>query len=152
VSRTKRSAGTNGSDPGELESMLARVRSEGGRVTTARRAVLAALLERPGGHLTADDVASRVQARNPDIHRSTIYRTLDSLEEMGLLWHVHLGHGPSTYHLADRAHHHAVCRVCGAVIELAPGTLDPIARRLRTAHDFALEEHFALVGRCAACR
>lgn len=142
-----------GNGDGQLETLLERLRAEGGRVTTARRAVLAALLEPPGGHLTAEDLAARVQDLHPDVHLSTIYRTLESLEEVGLVSHVHLGHGPSTYHLTDRPHHHAVCRVCGAVFELPEGTLDSVDRRLRHEYDFALEvQHFALVGRCAACR
>jgi Fe2+ or Zn2+ uptake regulation protein len=140
---------------GELDVLLDRLRAEGGRVTTARRAVLASLLdpEPDRGHLTAEDIAAHVQAHHPDIHLSTIYRTLEALEEIGLVSHVHLGHGPSTYHLTDRPHHHAVCRVCGAVVELPAGALDAVERRLRRDHGFTLEaEHFALVGRCAACR
>ncbi|MGH9117691.1 MAG: Fur family transcriptional regulator [Acidimicrobiales bacterium] len=142
---------TNGR--GELEGLLDRLRAGGGRVTTARRAVLTVMLEPPGDHLTAEDLAARVQERYPDIHLSTIYRTLEVLEAAGLLSHVHLGHGPSTYHLTDRPHHHAVCRVCGEVIELPAGSLDQLERRLRRDHDFDLEaQHFALVGRCADCR
>ena len=142
--------GTNGRE--ELERLLDQLRAGGGRVTTARRAVLTVLLEPPGAHLTAEDLAARVQERHPDIHLSTIYRTLEVLEETGLLTHVHLGHGPSTYHLTDRPHHHAVCRICGAVIELPAGSLDHLERRLRREHGFHLEaQHFALVGRCATC-
>jgi Fe2+ or Zn2+ uptake regulation protein len=140
-------------DPGPaLDELVDRVRAGGGRVTTARRAVLAALVERPGTHLTAEDIAGRVQGAHPDVHLSTIYRTLESLEDMGVLSHTHLGHGPSTYHLTDRPHHHAVCRSCGAVVELPPESFDGLARRLRTEHGFELEaQHFALVGRCRRC-
>ncbi|MGH9245540.1 MAG: Fur family transcriptional regulator [Acidimicrobiales bacterium] len=142
-----------GSRPADLDSLLERVRNLGGRVTTARRAVLAALLEPDAYHLSAEDVAARVQARHPDVHLSTVYRTLEALEAMGLLSHVHLGHGPSTYHLADRPHHHAVCQSCGQVVELSADALAGIDRRLRRDHGFALDvQHFALVGRCAACR
>jgi Fur family transcriptional regulator, ferric uptake regulator len=135
-----------------LDDLLDRVRAGGGRVTTARRAVLSALMEPPGGHLAAEDVAERVQRRHPDIHLSTIYRTLEALEELGLLAHVHLGHGPSTYHLTDRPHHHAVCQVCGSVVEFSPDGFDELDRRLRAEHGFELDaQHFALVGRCRNC-
>jgi Fe2+ or Zn2+ uptake regulation protein len=136
-----------------LDDLVERVRSGGGRITTARRAVLAALVERPGTHLTAEDIAGRVQAAHPDVHLSTIYRTLESLEDMGLLNHTHLGHGPSTYHLTDRPHHHAVCHTCGAVVELPPDSFDDLARRLRAEHGFELDaQHFALAGSCRRCR
>ena len=135
-----------------LDELLDRVRAGGGRITTARRAVLRALLEPPADHLGAEDVAARVQRRHPDIHLSTIYRTLEALEDLGLLTHVHLGHGPSTYHLTDRPHHHAVCRVCGRVVELAPDSFKELGRRLRSDHDFELDtQHFALAGRCRTC-
>jgi Fe2+ or Zn2+ uptake regulation protein len=136
-----------------LDALLDQVRAGGGRVTTARRAVLAVFLDPEAEHLTAEEVAARVQADHPDIHLSTVYRTLEALEEMGLVSHVHLGHGPSTYHLAGRPHHHAVCQGCGQVVELPADTLKALDRRLRQDHDFALDvQHFALVGRCAACR
>jgi Fe2+ or Zn2+ uptake regulation protein len=135
-----------------LEDVLDRVREHGGRITTARRAVIAVLLERPGRHLTAEDVAARVQADHPDVHLSTVYRTLESLEEMGVLTHTHLGHGPSTYHLTDRPHHHAVCRSCGAVVELPTETFAELEHRLLDEHGFELETHFALAGRCRRCR
>jgi Fur family transcriptional regulator, ferric uptake regulator len=136
-----------------LEDVLDRVRQHGGRITTARRAVLAVLVERPGRHLSAEDVAARVRSAHPDVHLSTVYRTLEALEAMGVITHTHLGHGPSTYHLTDRPHHHAVCRLCGAVVELPPESFDELDRRLRTEHGFELEaEHFALAGRCRRCR
>jgi Fe2+ or Zn2+ uptake regulation protein len=136
-----------------LDALLEHVRAGGARVTTARRAVLAVLVAPDADHLTAEEVAARVQTEHPDIHLSTVYRTLESLEEMDLVTHVHLGHGPSTYHLAGRPHHHAVCQVCGRVVELPSDTLKALDRRLRHDHDFALDvQHFALVGRCATCR
>ncbi len=52
------------------------------------------------------------------MHESTVYRFLDELERLGVVDHVHLGHGPAVYHLASDAHHHLVCDRCGAVEEV----------------------------------
>jgi Fur family transcriptional regulator, ferric uptake regulator len=134
-----------------LDDALELLRGRGLRVTTARRAVLVALLD-AHGHLRAEDLAAVVQGRHPDIHLSTVYRALETFEEVGLVTHVHLGHGPSTYHLADQLHHHAVCEVCGRVVELPDDVLDGVAARVRDEFGFEVDaRHFALAGRCAGC-
>ena len=51
------------------------LRQRGGRVTTARRAIVAALLQ-SSGHVTADELTATVQAAQPDVHSTTIYRCL----------------------------------------------------------------------------
>lgn len=135
-----------------LDDLLERVRGGGGRVTRARRAVLEAFLEGGDHHLTAEEVAARVRARHPEVHLSTVYRSLDVFEAAGVVVHVHLGHGPSVYHLTADLHHHAVCDRCGAVVELPLAVLDDLAARLRAEHGFEVTgHHFAIVGRCRAC-
>ena len=134
-----------------LERILALLRAEGGRVTSARRALVEALLA-ADAHVTADDLAARVQAAHPEVHRSTVYRTLDALERLGVVVHSHLGHGGGVYHLADERHQHLVCEQCGAVVEMPDDVLEPLARTVRRRYGFTIEPgHFALVGRCAAC-
>jgi Fur family ferric uptake transcriptional regulator len=104
-------------------------------------------------HVTADEIVARVAEQHPEVHRSTVYRTLERLEEVGVITHVHLGHGPSTFHLVTRPHHHAVCSGCGAVVEVPYGALDSLADQLRDEHGFELApQHFALSGRCRNCR
>ncbi|MFP5328345.1 MAG: Fur family transcriptional regulator, partial [Acidimicrobiia bacterium] len=90
------------------EAIAAVLRAKGGRMTSSRRVIIDVLLS-GDAHLTADAIAEAVQRRHPDIHRSTVYRTLDTLTELGVVTHVHLGHGPSVFHLADEDHHHLVC-------------------------------------------
>ena len=101
----------------DAEAILDRLRASGGRITSARRALVNALFEH-GGHPTAENLAAVVQARHPDVAQSTIYRILDDLEQLGEVQHTHLGHGPAVYHLAETAHPHLVCEDCGLVQEL----------------------------------
>lgn len=127
------------------------VRAAGGRVTDTRRAVIAAVVA-ADHHVSAEDVADAVRAVLPSVHRSTIYRTLDALEKLGVVDHVHLGHGRAIYHLADETHQHLVCETCGAVVEVPESLLDGLRERVRRDYAFALtSHHFALFGRCAAC-
>jgi Fe2+ or Zn2+ uptake regulation protein len=133
-----------------VERLLADLREQGERITPARRAVVTILVDEHG-HLSADDLVERVHRRVP-VHRATIYRTLDTLERLGVVEHTHLGHGRAVYHLADELHHHLVCEECGAVVEAPAALLAPLARRLREREGFTLRpRHFALVGRCRAC-
>jgi Fe2+ or Zn2+ uptake regulation protein len=105
----------------DAEPILALLRARGGRVTTSRRAILESFLG-VGGHVTAEALTTRVQIGQPDVHESTVYRFLDELERLGVVDHVHLGHGPAVYHLASDAHHHLVCEGCGKVVEVPPTT------------------------------
>jgi Fur family transcriptional regulator, ferric uptake regulator len=134
-----------------IERTLDAIRVQGGRVTDQRRAILRVLFEQ-SDHVTVDDLASRVHDRLPDVHVTTVYRFLDTLEEMGLVSHVHLGHGPAVYHLSDRPHAHVVCDSCGAVGAIDEALLDAWSGELRTSVGFTLvEQHFALAGRCDRC-
>ena len=134
-----------------LDRILGELRRGGGRITPARRALVTALLE-ADTHVTADDLAEAVQRSHPDVHRSTIYRTLDALEELGIVDHVHLGHGRAVYHLLDDPHQHLVCEVCEEVIEVPDAIFRPLADRLAKDYGFRLRpNHFAVLGRCAEC-
>jgi Fur family ferric uptake transcriptional regulator len=134
-----------------VEEVLARVRRQGGRVTTARRELLRALFE-AGGHRTAEDLAAEVQARAPDVHMSTIYRNLDELERLGVIVHTHLGHGPATYHLSSSFHGHLVCDSCGTTIEAPEELFSGLSESAETRFGFVIDpRHFAVLGRCNAC-
>ena len=85
---------------------------------------------------------------------STVYRTLELLEELGLVTHAHLGHGAPTYHLADRHHHiHLVCRDCTDVIEADLSVAAEFTAQAARTFGFETDmKHFAIFGRCADCR
>jgi Fur family ferric uptake transcriptional regulator len=134
-----------------LVAILDLLRARGGRVTTARRAIVTELLG-SRSHVSAEDLAGAVHEAHPDVHLSTVYRTLDALEALGVVDHVHLGHGRAVYHLADERHQHLVCESCGAVIEVPDATFDDLGHRLRADHGFTMRpHHFAVLGRCRGC-
>ncbi len=135
----------------QAEPILGALRALGGRITTSRRAILETLLG-IGGHVTAEALTARVQAIQPDVHESTVYRFLDELERLGVVDHVHLGHGPAVYHLASDTHHHLVCDGCGTVVEVPEELFADLRGRLQTEFGFTLQpRHFAVTGRCSAC-
>lgn len=142
--------------PGQVDHRLDRalglLREHGGRVTTPRRAVLAALLDEHRRHLSAEELAEAVQVTHPEVHLSTVYRTLEAFEQLGVVTHVHLGHGRAIYHLTDDLHHHAACERCGRVLQLPDSIFADLHDALVTSYGFELDaHHFALVGRCRDC-
>ncbi len=127
------------------------LRQRGLRLTPQRQLVLEAV--RRLGHATPEQVHAEVVSAAPGINITTIYRTLELLEELDLITHVHLSHGALTYHWASEDQHvHLVCRNCEAVQELDRSELAPLAARLHEQYGFRLDiAHVALFGRCKEC-
>jgi Fur family ferric uptake transcriptional regulator len=127
------------------------LRRRGYRLTPQRQLVLEAVdkLE----HATPDEILTEVRRTAGGVNISTVYRTLELLEELGLVSHAHLGHGAPTYHLADRHHHlHLVCRDCSEVIEADVSVASGFTERLRESFGFDTDmKHFAIFGRCQDC-
>lgn len=127
------------------------LRQRGYRLTPQRQLVLEAVdvLE----HATPDGILVEVRKTASGINISTVYRTLELLEELGLVSHAHLGHGSPTYHLADRHDHmHLVCRDCDAVTEAPVALAAPLKDGLRAEYGFETDmKHFAIFGRCRDC-
>ncbi len=102
--------------------------------------------------MSAESLAEAVQRRAPDVHLSTIYRNLEELEQLGVIAHSHLGHGPSSYLLASHAHAHFICADCGTMIEAPDDMFRGLARAARGKLGFTIDpKHFAILGRCADC-
>jgi Fur family ferric uptake transcriptional regulator len=121
------------------------------RMTPQRQLVLDAVREL--GHATPEQICSRVQTSAPAVNITTIYRTLDLMERIGLVRHTHLGHGAPTYSEQEHQHVHLVCHTCGSVMESPTTLMDDLAARLRTESDFELDpSHVALSGVCGNCR
>ena len=127
------------------------LRQRGYRLTPQRQLVLEAVdvLE----HATPDDILGEVRKTASGVNISTVYRTLELLEELGLVSHAHLGHGAPTYHLAERHDHmHLVCRDCDAVTEAGWSWPRRSKDGLREAFGFETDmKHFAIFGRCRDC-
>jgi Fe2+/Zn2+ uptake regulation proteins len=104
------------------------LRAKGYRVTPQRQLVLEAVTALEHG--TPEEICTAVQRTAQGVNISTVYRTLELLEELSLVKHAHLGHGPPTYHLAvDAEHVHLVCRGCGAVSDVSPTSPTAWSRR-----------------------
>lgn len=136
----------------DLDEALAVLRGSGLRVSAARRIVLEALFQ-AGAPLTAERIAGGLDGRLPASDTASVYRNLETLEEVGLVRHVHLGHGPGLYALTrDGALEHLLCDRCGAVSSVPPDRLDAVRDLIRAETGFEANfTHFPIAGLCPAC-
>jgi Fur family ferric uptake transcriptional regulator len=127
------------------------LRSRGYRLTPQRQLVLDAVTAL--GHATPEDVFGWVRERSAGVNLSTVYRTVELLEEVGLVKHAHLTHGAPTYHAAAAPEHvHLICRTCDEIIEITPAEVSPMLESLRDAHGFVADvSHLTVFGSCAGC-
>jgi Fur family ferric uptake transcriptional regulator len=130
------------------DDIVATLRGAGHTVGRTRTAVVTAVRDQHAA-FTADELAAAV----PDVHVSTVYRTLALLEEIGAVRHVHLSHGPALYeHAASAEVRHLVCEVCDRHVAVPVDIFDAVRTRLADDYDFVLAgSHFAIVGRCRTC-
>ena len=127
------------------------LREKGLRLTPQRELVLNAV--RQLGHATPEDVAAKIHLTHPGINLSTVYRNLETLENVGLVQHTHLGHGGATYHAAEELTHlHLVCENCGSVGDAPIEAAANFVNTLSDDYGFKTDvTHFAIYGTCAEC-
>ena len=129
-----------------------RFHGRGMRWTPQRRTVIE-VLAGTDGHVTGAELIERCRARDPQTIPSTVYRTLDVLEQLGLVRHGHGADGREEFHVGPESEHgHLYCADCGARWEIRAGQADAIVSAFRRADGFEVDlSHVTVVGRCAAC-
>ncbi|ADB52706.1 Fe2+/Zn2+ uptake regulation protein-like protein [Conexibacter woesei DSM 14684] len=136
----------------DAEAAVRILRADGRRVTAARRRVIEALfaVDEP---VSAERIADGLDGLLPRSDVASTYRNLETLEQLGLVRHLHVGHGPGQYVLAGRERREFVaCERCGALAALEPAQLDGVRAAVRAATGFeARFSHFPIVGLCAGC-
>ena len=121
---------------------------------TPQRLMIVSAIENSNDHISAEEIYSQVVDKYPNVNISTIYRTLELLEQLGLVTETDLGGGRVRYHPADKGHHHhLICQECGAVIDLDESVLSPLKDALRRKYEFIADlRHLGIFGRCVKCR
>lgn len=133
-------------------SVSAHLRRRGLRWTPQRRLVIEVLAQR-SGHVTGAEIVERCRERDPATVPSTVYRTLDMLEQLGLVRHGHGADGREEYHIRPADEHgHLHCAGCGRQWELGDVQVREFVSRIERQRRFSVDlTHLTLVGRCADC-
>ena len=140
-----------------------RFRGCGYRMTVPRQAILNAL-SKTSKHLSAEDVYVAVHKIYPNVGLTTVYRTLELLVQMGLVFKFDFGDGRARYELSEgpkgvRHHHHLVCTNCGMAIDYTDfideevELLNRTEKGLSKKYNFEITNHLIqFYGICDSCR
>ena len=120
-------------------------------MTEQRRALVVEIMNSEG-HIAPTDLVDRVRAKVPNVNASTVYRTLELLEEVGVLSHAHVEGGAEYHHALEHDHVHLVCSNCGTELAVPVEDLSTARAEFRRATGFAPDfTHFAIWGLCEDC-
>jgi Fur family ferric uptake transcriptional regulator len=136
----------------DLDDVAAAIREHGGRLSSSRRIVLAALFA-ADGPVSAEYIAAGLGGQMTASDVSSVYRNLEHLEELGVVRHVHVGHGPGLYALDNDNHReYLVCERCDRVDSVDAARLDAIRAAIHETFGYrARFSHFPIVGLCTSC-
>ncbi len=158
IERRRAMTRTDGGDDRELavvedlESAVALMRDRGLRVSAARRLVVEALLA-ADGPMSAEQISEGIGGRVPSSDIASVYRNLQAFEDIGLVRHVHLGHGPGLHALAVAGEReYLTCERCADYRAVVPQELDAVREMIERQFGYrASFIHFPIVGLCATC-
>jgi Fur family transcriptional regulator, ferric uptake regulator len=131
------------------------------RLTPQRKLVLEIFMENKDRHLSAEELYQLSRDKGEDIGLATIYRTLELLEELGLLQKMNFGDGRSRYEMVPTGmlarhhhhHHHLICLECSRILEVEEDLLSQLERVVEEQHNFQIVNHYLqFFGYCPSCR
>lgn len=138
------------------EAAKAVLKEKGYKLTPQRRATLETFTENQGRHLSPEDVFMLVRKKCPEIGIATIYRTLQLLEQLGVINKLSFNDGCSRYELSgseeDHHHHHLICITCGDVQEVEEDLLEHLEKKIKEKNNFEVINHrVKFFGYCSKC-
>jgi Fur family transcriptional regulator, ferric uptake regulator len=136
------------------ESETAVALRDAGQKVTPQRMLILCTVRHAGRHVTASEIIERVQEEFPYVDPSTVYRTLSSASDLGLVSETNMGAGDNEFEwIGKDRHHHLICRSCGDVRSLDNSYLDSLATELYEEVEFQADlGHFAIFGLCKNCQ
>lgn len=136
------------------EEQTAAILRDSGQKVTPQRMLILCSVRHSGDHVTAAEVLEDVRRTYPYIDASTVYRTLGSARDLGLVSEVNVGLAEAQFEwVGPDRHHHLVCRACGSQQSLEDDYLADLARALLNDYGFEGDlDHFVIMGKCERCR
>ncbi len=121
---------------------------------TPQRRLLVEVLANTDGHITGAELVERCREQDPEVTPSTVYRTLDVLEDIGLIRHAHGLDGREEFHVRPaREHGHMHCSVCHQAWEIGAADVAELADDLERSRGFRMDlGHLSVVGICRDCQ
>lgn len=143
--------------PSEIEKLKTNLKEKGYKLTPQRRAIVDIIIQNAGCHLTTEELYDLVKNECPEIGLATVYRTVQLLEELGVVSKLDLNDGCYRYELVredeNHQHHHLICSQCGKVIEVQGDLLEVLEHEIESKYDFKIRNHSVkFYGICSDCK
>jgi Fur family transcriptional regulator, ferric uptake regulator len=140
----------------EIKKLKNNLKDKGYKLTPQRRAIVDMIIRNEGSHLTTEEIYDLVRADCPEIGLATVYRTVQLLEELGVVSKLDLNDGCSRYELVhteeNHQHHHLICTNCGKVIEVEGDLLEVLEHNIEEKYNFKIKNHSVkFYGLCSSC-
>ena len=120
------------------------------RVTPQRTEIFREVI-RHAEHPSAEEIFTRIRNRMPSTSLDTVYRTLNSFAELGLVVRFQALDGRYRYDINLDKHHHLVCRNCHQVMDFAWPAIDRLPTPTPHGWENLEVQHVQLLGICASC-
>jgi Fur family ferric uptake transcriptional regulator len=143
--------------PSEIEKLKISLKQKGYKLTPQRRAIVDIIIQNAGSHLTTEELYDLVKTECPEIGLATVYRTVQLLEELGVVSKLDLNDGCYRYELVredeNHQHHHLICSQCEKVIEVQGDLLEVLEHEIESKYDFKIKNHSVkFYGICSECK
>lgn len=141
----------------DIEKLKGNLKEKGYKLTPQRRAIVDNIIKNEGCHLTTEELYDLVKIECPEIGLATVYRTVQLLEELGVVSKLDLNDGCYRYELVrvdeNHHHHHLICSDCGRVIEVQGDLLEVLEHEIESKYDFQIKNHSVkFYGLCNDCK
>ncbi|AJY73833.1 peroxide-responsive transcriptional repressor PerR [Paenibacillus beijingensis] len=134
-----------------VEQALEQLKMNGVRMTPQRHAILSYLMNSMS-HPTADVIYKALSPNFPSMSVATIYNNLRLFVEAGLVRELKYGDDSSRFDADLSDHYHAICRVCGDIVDFDHPPLLSVERAASRETGFTVEGHrMEIYGVCTNC-
>lgn len=119
---------------------------------TRQREVVLEVIRESTAHLTANEVFGGSKEKLPTISFATVYNSLRYLKDAGHIAEIQFGNGASRYDKCTHRHDHAICTLCGRLVDIEMEIPPDIVDRAAKYSNFQPESlEFTLRGKCPDC-
>lgn len=137
-----------------MDKIKDKLRDSNYRITGQRAAILEVMMDNRGQHLTAEEVLAEARKIVPNIGIATVYRTLEKLVSIEILYKTWFDEGSYRYELSDEGmhqHHHVICLECGRITELKEDVLSTLEQQLESQGYQVIDHELKIYAYCPSC-
>ncbi|MGS0764113.1 Fur family transcriptional regulator [Syntrophomonas curvata] len=137
-----------------MDKIKDKLRDSNYRITGQRSAILEVMMDNRGKHLSAEEVLAEARKIVPNIGIATVYRTLEKLASIEILYKTWFDEGCYRYELSDEGihqHHHVICLECGRITELKDDILSILEQQLENQGYQVIDHELKFYAYCPSC-